>query len=232
VAGIPGQQRQPAGSGVHGVVGVRRCQRVGVRRRQRPAICRAGWPLAGAQPSRAGDPDRRAVVPPPRPLAPLAGLPRAGQTAEPVRVAAGLGHRRRGIKQLERQVRNMINPYSTASARWWCHAARYMRLPRAITGTTATSRPGLPRPAVHRPKGYAPQSCGLHSSPSSPQAPNPWRTAAASGFGEADRVRRDQRERPRHGGRERDNEPPGKTAPHSTPPACRVSLTDQRRTAA
>jgi hypothetical protein len=71
----------------------------------------------------AGSPGR---CPPPRPLA---GLLQAGQLAQPVRVAAGLGHRRCEIKQLERQVRNMINPYSTAFVRWWCHSARYLRLP-------------------------------------------------------------------------------------------------------
>jgi hypothetical protein len=34
---------------------------------------------------------------------------------------------------------------------------------------------------------------------------DPWRVDAGSRFGEADRMRRDRRERPRRGGRERDN---------------------------
>jgi hypothetical protein len=42
---------------------------------------------------------------------------------------------------------------------------------------------------------------------------DPWRVAVGSRFGEADRVRRDRRERPRRGGRERDNGPPRKRAP-------------------
>ena len=66
-------------------------------------------------------------------------------------------------------------------------------------------------------------------SPSSAQAPRPLRVAAVSRFGEADRMRRNRRERPRHGGRERDNEPPRKTAPSSHEPRDRVSSVDQRR---
>lgn len=54
------------------------------------------------------------------------------------------------MNRIERRVRNMINPYSTAFATWWCHFSRYWRLPRMITGNRAAARPGLPRPAVHR----------------------------------------------------------------------------------
>ena len=54
------------------------------------------------------------------------------------------------MNRIERRVRNMINPYSTAFATWWCDFTRYWRLPRMITGNRAVARPGLPRPAVQR----------------------------------------------------------------------------------
>ena len=54
------------------------------------------------------------------------------------------------MKRIERRVRNMINPYSTAFATWWCQFSRYWRLPRVITTSKTADRPGLPRPAVHR----------------------------------------------------------------------------------
>jgi hypothetical protein len=88
------------------------------------------------------------------------------------------------MNRVEKRVRNMINPYSTAFARWWCHSGRYMRLPRMITGNKTAVRPGLPRPAAHRPSD---EVSIFIPAPSSPQAPNPWRADAESGFGEADR---------------------------------------------
>jgi hypothetical protein len=30
------------------------------------------------------------------------------------------------VNEIERRVRNLVNPYSTAFARWWCHSGRYM----------------------------------------------------------------------------------------------------------
>jgi hypothetical protein len=30
------------------------------------------------------------------------------------------------VNGIERRMRNLINPYSTAFARWWCHAGRFM----------------------------------------------------------------------------------------------------------
>jgi hypothetical protein len=54
------------------------------------------------------------------------------------------------VNRIERRMRNMINPYSTAFATWWCHSSRYWHLPRMITGSMAANRPGLSRPAVHR----------------------------------------------------------------------------------
>ncbi len=63
------------------------------------------------------------------------------------------------MNRLERRVRNMINPYSTAFATWWCHSARYWRLPRMITGSRTAARPGLPQPAAH-PSGNAPAGFG------------------------------------------------------------------------
>ena len=44
---------------------------------------------------------------------------------------------------IERRARDMINPYSTAFATWWCHSARYWRLPHMVTGNKAAARPGL-----------------------------------------------------------------------------------------
>jgi hypothetical protein len=48
------------------------------------------------------------------------------------------------MNRVERRVRDLINPYSTAFASWWCHSARYWRLPRVITGNKAGPRPGPP----------------------------------------------------------------------------------------
>ena len=42
----------------------------------------------------------------------------------------------------------MINPYSTAFSRWWCHSGRYMRLATMITSDKAQARLELPRAAV------------------------------------------------------------------------------------
>lgn len=70
----------------------------------------------------------------------------------------------------ERRIRDLINPYSTAFATWWCHSARYWRLPRMITGSKPAARPGLLRPAVRHRSGGTPEGWGLHSSPSSQQA--------------------------------------------------------------
>jgi hypothetical protein len=54
------------------------------------------------------------------------------------------------------------------------------------------------------------------SPPSSSVGADSWRVDVVSRFGEADRMRRDRRERPRRGGRERDNEPLRKTALYGT----------------
>jgi len=77
------------------------------------------------------------------------------------------------MSRVERRVRDLINPYSTAFASWWCHSARYWRLPRVITGNKTAARPGLPRRAVPRAGGGASEGSGSQSSPSFPQAPNP-----------------------------------------------------------
>lgn len=44
----------------------------------------------------------------------------------------------------------MINPYSTAFARWWCRSGRYMRLSTMITGHQAAyaRRPSSVRPSI------------------------------------------------------------------------------------
>jgi hypothetical protein len=49
------------------------------------------------------------------------------------------------MSRIERRVRDLINPYSTALASWWCQSARYWRLPRTITGNETAARPGLRR---------------------------------------------------------------------------------------
>ena len=64
------------------------------------------------------------------------------------------------MNRVERRVRDLINPYSTAFASWWCQSARYGRLPRAITGNKTAARPGLPRLAVPRAGGRASEGSG------------------------------------------------------------------------
>jgi hypothetical protein len=44
------------------------------------------------------------------------------------------------MNRIERQIRNMVNPYSTAFAGWWCHSARYLPLVRMISGARGVSR--------------------------------------------------------------------------------------------
>jgi hypothetical protein len=69
------------------------------------------------------------------------------------------------VNRIERRVRNMINPYSTAFATWWCQSSRYWRLPRMITGDRPTARPGLPGPASHCTGSSAPEGAGLRDLP-------------------------------------------------------------------
>jgi hypothetical protein len=69
------------------------------------------------------------------------------------------------VNRIERRLRNMINPYSTAFATWWCDSSRYWRLPRMITVNMTTARPGLPRPAVHRIRSSAPGQPGELADP-------------------------------------------------------------------
>jgi hypothetical protein len=85
------------------------------------------------------------------------------------------------MNRIERRVRDMINPYSTAFASWWCHSARHMRLPRMTTGSTTAARPGLPWPAVHRMHVGPLEDCASHSSPSTVQALTPGERAPCQG---------------------------------------------------
>jgi hypothetical protein len=51
------------------------------------------------------------------------------------------------MSPFERRVRNLINPYSTAFARWWCHSGCYL-----IPGSRRAAgrrRPGRPRPVAN-----------------------------------------------------------------------------------
>jgi hypothetical protein len=92
------------------------------------------------------------------------------------------------VNRVERRVRDMINPYSTAFAIWWCRSSRYWRLPRMITGDRSAARPGPPRPAIHRTGGSAPEGSGLPYLPVFLVGAKPWRVDAGSGFGEADSI--------------------------------------------
>ncbi len=47
---------------------------------------------------------------------------------------------RAAMSPLERRVRNLVNPYSTAFARWWCHTGRYLAPVRLVTGSTVARR--------------------------------------------------------------------------------------------
>jgi hypothetical protein len=44
------------------------------------------------------------------------------------------------VNRIERRVRNMVNPYSTAFARWWCHSARHLPLVRIFSGASRSAR--------------------------------------------------------------------------------------------
>ena len=44
------------------------------------------------------------------------------------------------MNRIERRIRNIVNPYSTAFAGWWCHSARYLPLVRMISGARGVSR--------------------------------------------------------------------------------------------
>jgi hypothetical protein len=45
------------------------------------------------------------------------------------------------VNRIERRIRNMVNPYSTAFAGWWCHSARYLPLIRTVSGVRGAARP-------------------------------------------------------------------------------------------
>jgi hypothetical protein len=77
------------------------------------------------------------------------------------------------MNRIERRLRDMINPYSTAFATWWCHSARYWRLPRLTTGSKTAARPGLPRRVVPRMGDQASEGSGFSVPSVLPQAPNP-----------------------------------------------------------
>jgi len=50
------------------------------------------------------------------------------------------------MNRIERRIRNLINPYSTAFARWWCHSGQFM-----VSGHRAAARPRRPGPATPSP---------------------------------------------------------------------------------
>jgi hypothetical protein len=63
------------------------------------------------------------------------------------------------MNQIERRVRKIVNPYSTALARWWCHSGRYTRLAWMI----AAARSIRSRPATRSTNAGAPEAVGLHT---------------------------------------------------------------------
>lgn len=121
------------------------------------------------------------------------------------------------MNRLERRVRNVINPYSTAFATWWCHTARYWRLPRTITEGKTAGRPGLPQLAVYRPA-VARSVVRRSSLPVFAAGANVSGEQPPS-LGSADPIACDPtgRERLRLGGQDRDAGPPGRMARRSTP---------------
>jgi len=52
------------------------------------------------------------------------------------------------MNRIEKRVRNLINPYSTAFASWWCHSGRYLRIAQVIPGYRTGARPRRRRPAT------------------------------------------------------------------------------------
>ena len=55
------------------------------------------------------------------------------------------------MNRIERRVRDLINPYSTAFAGWWCFSGRYTWAARLTPGVKAATGPRPPF-APHRPR--------------------------------------------------------------------------------
>jgi hypothetical protein len=51
------------------------------------------------------------------------------------------------MNRIEKRIRNLVNPYSTAFARWWCHSGRYLSPGRRRA--TGSRRPGRTRPGAN-----------------------------------------------------------------------------------
>ena len=62
------------------------------------------------------------------------------------------------MNRIERRIRNLINPYSTAFARWWCHSGRFM-----IPGNRAAARSWRLGPAMPDPDHGAPDAAAGRS---------------------------------------------------------------------
>jgi hypothetical protein len=50
------------------------------------------------------------------------------------------------MNRIERRIRNLINPYSTVFARWWCHSGRYLIRGKRAAARSRRRRPAMPRP--------------------------------------------------------------------------------------
>ena len=61
------------------------------------------------------------------------------------------------MNRIEGRIRNLINPYSTAFARWWCHSGRYL-IPGNRAAARSRRRPAMPRRAQGVPDASAGRS--------------------------------------------------------------------------
>jgi hypothetical protein len=50
------------------------------------------------------------------------------------------------MNRIERRIRNLINPYSTAFARWWCHSGRHLIPGSRAAACSRRLGSAMPRP--------------------------------------------------------------------------------------
>jgi hypothetical protein len=84
------------------------------------------------------------------------------------------------VNRIERRVRDLINPYSTAFAGWWCFSGRYTWAARLTPGVKAATGP-RPPVAPHRPRRAG---AGLGLAPPSPETMAKRRAALDAMFAE------------------------------------------------
>ena len=79
------------------------------------------------------------------------------------------------MNRIERRIRNMVNPCSTAFAGWWCHSARYLPLIRTVSGVRGAARPPR-RAAAYRhvpPEQMAARRAAIDAVLASQERPSP-----------------------------------------------------------